>query len=60
MIDITEKYDWSGVYMNYNERYGWHLTKEVTTHAPVENESQNDSTANDEPAPSFQDSNSTI
>ena len=25
MIDITEKYDWSGVYMNYNERYGWHL-----------------------------------
>ena len=30
MIDITEKYDWSGVYMNYNERYGWHLTK-VTT-----------------------------
>ena len=60
MIDITEKYDWSGVYMNYNERYGWNLTKEVTTHAPVENESQNDSTANDEPAPSFQDSNSTI
>ena len=60
MIDITEKYDWSGVYMNYNERYGWHLTKEVTTHAPIENKSQNDSTANDEPAPSFQDSNSTI
>ena len=60
MIDITEKYDWSGVYMNWSERYGWHLTKEVTTHASVENESQNDSTANDEPAPSFQDSNSTI
>ena len=60
MIDITEKYDWSGVYMNYNERYGWHLTKEVTTHTPVQYESQNDSTANDEPAPSFQDSNSTI
>ena len=57
---LKEKYDWSGVYMNWSERYGWHLTKEVTTHASVENESQNDSATNNQPAPSLQDSNSTI
>ena len=57
---LKEKYDWSGVYMDWNERYGWHLTKEVTTHAAVENESQNDSATNNQPTPSLQDSNSTI
>ena len=57
---LKEKYDWSGVYMDWNERYGWHLTKEVTTHASFENESQNDSATNNQPTPSLQDSNSTI
>ena len=57
---LKEKYDWSGVYMNWSERYGWHLTKEVTTHASVENESQNNSATNNQPTPSLQDSNSTI
>ena len=57
---LKEKYDWSGVYMDWNERYGWHLTKEVTTHAPLQNEAQEDSTADNQPAPSLKDPYSTI
>ena len=61
MIDINEnKYDWSGVYMKWTERYGWHLTKETTVHTPLKNEAQENGTTNDEPSPSLQDSNSTI
>tara|TARA_R100001510_G_scaffold49235_1_gene47459 strand:- start:112 stop:294 length:183 start_codon:yes stop_codon:yes gene_type:complete len=57
---LKEKYDWSGVYMDWNERYGWHLTKEVVTHTPVHYEAQENGTTNDEPSPSLQDSNSSI
>ena len=60
MIDITEKYDWSGVYMNWSERYGWHLTKVPTLHSALQNESQEDSTADNQPTPSLEDPNSTI
>ena len=57
---LKEKYDWSGVYMDWNERYGWHLTKEVTTHAPLQYEAQEDSTADNQPTPSLKDPYSTI
>ena len=60
MNDDKEKYNWSGVYMDWNERYGWHLTKVPTLHSTLQNESQENSTADNQPTPSLKDSNSTI
>ena len=60
MINLEEKYDWSGVYMKWNERYGWHLTKEPHVHTPLQNEAQEDSTADNQPTPSLKDPYSTI
>ena len=60
MNNDKEKYNWSGVYMDWNERYGWHLTKVPTSHSALQNESQENSTADNQPTPSLKDSNSTI
>ena len=57
---LKEKYDWSGVYMDWNERYGWHLTKERVIHTPLKYETQEDSTADNQPTPSLKDSYSTV
>ena len=60
MNDDKEKYNWSGVYMDWNERYGWHLTKVPTSHTALQNETQEDSAADNQPAPSLKDPYSTI
>ena len=59
-MDIKEKYDWSGVYMDWNERYGWHLTKERVIHSSLQQQTQQDSTPNDEPTPSLKDTNPAV
>ena len=60
MNNVKEKYDWSGVYMDWNEWYGWFLPKVPTSHTSLQNESQENSTADNQPTPSLKDSNSTI
>ena len=56
-------YHWStaldGVYVKKTNR-GLELTKEPTVHTALENETQEDSTANNQPSPSLKDPNPTI
>jgi len=60
VIMSDEKYKWFGVYMKWTERYGWGLTKEPHVHTPLQNEAQEDSTADNQPTPPLEDSNSTV
>ena len=55
---IKTEYDWRGVDIKYGNR-GPELTKKSTAHTTLDNKSKKDSTANNQPAPSLQDSNST-
>ena len=56
-------YHWStaldGVYVKKTNR-GLELTKEPVVHTALEDETQEDSAANNQPSPSLKDSNSTI
>ena len=53
------QYDWRGVDIKYGNR-GPELTKKPSAHAPLKNETQEDSTADNQPTPSLKDSNSTV
>ena len=53
------EYDWRGVDVKYGNR-GPELTKKPSAHTSLENETQEDSAANNQPTPSLKDSNSTI
>jgi len=53
------QYDWRGVDIKYGNR-GPELTKKPTAHTTLKNETQEDSTADNQPTPPLKDSNSTI
>ena len=57
--NIKTEYDWRGVDIKYGNR-GPELTKKPTSHTTLDNEAQEDSTANDKPSPPLKDPNSTI
>tara|TARA_Y100000114_G_scaffold117830_1_gene112224 strand:+ start:406 stop:591 length:186 start_codon:yes stop_codon:yes gene_type:complete len=57
--NIKPEYDWRGVDVKYGNR-GPELTKKPTAHTTLKNETQEDSTADNQPAPSLEDSNSTV
>ena len=57
--NIKTEYDWRGVDVKYGNR-GPELTKKPTAHTTLKNETQEDSTADNQPAPSLEDSNSTV
>ena len=56
---VKTEYDWRGVDIKYGNR-GPELTKKTTAHTTLKNETQENSTADNQPTPSLKDSNSTI
>ena len=56
---IKTEYDWRGVDVKYGNR-GPELTKKPSAHTSLKNETQEDSTANNQPSPSLKDPNSTV
>ena len=59
IMSEKEKYDWRGVDIKYGNR-GPELTKKPSAHTALQNEAQEDSTADNQPTPPLEDSNSTV